>query len=207
MPVFGPPQVMFVRGRGTELWDDDGKRYLDFLVRAGGDVARPRQPGRHRGDRRPGRRRCCTSPTCSPTRSPRGGARRSTSCSPRPPATTGRCSSATPAPRPTRRAQAGPQVRRPRPPRRRERATAASTAARWRRSRRPASRRSTSRSSRCPTGFRHVAWGDLDALAKAVDPTVAAVLIEPVQGEGGVNPAPRRATSRASVRCATSAAR
>lgn len=31
MPVFGAPQVMFVRGAGTELWDVDGKRYLDFL--------------------------------------------------------------------------------------------------------------------------------------------------------------------------------
>jgi acetylornithine/N-succinyldiaminopimelate aminotransferase len=31
MPVFGAPQVMFVRGQGTELWDADGKRYLDFL--------------------------------------------------------------------------------------------------------------------------------------------------------------------------------
>lgn len=31
MPVFGPPQVMFVRGSGTQLWDVDGKRYLDFL--------------------------------------------------------------------------------------------------------------------------------------------------------------------------------
>ena len=40
-----------------------------------------------------------------------------------------------------------------------------------------------------PEGFRHVAWNDLDALAAAIDPTVAAVLLEPVQGEGGVNPA------------------
>ncbi len=31
MPVFGPPAIMFERGRGTELWDADGKRYLDFL--------------------------------------------------------------------------------------------------------------------------------------------------------------------------------
>jgi len=31
MPVFAPPQVMFVRGQGTELWDDTGRRYLDFL--------------------------------------------------------------------------------------------------------------------------------------------------------------------------------
>jgi acetylornithine/succinyldiaminopimelate/putrescine aminotransferase len=40
-----------------------------------------------------------------------------------------------------------------------------------------------------PEGFRHVAWQDLDALEGALDPSVAAVLLEPVQGEGGVNPA------------------
>ncbi len=40
-----------------------------------------------------------------------------------------------------------------------------------------------------PEGFRHVAWDDLDALEGALDPSVAAVLVEPVQGEGGVNPA------------------
>ncbi|MEL7157783.1 MAG: aminotransferase class III-fold pyridoxal phosphate-dependent enzyme, partial [Actinomycetota bacterium] len=40
-----------------------------------------------------------------------------------------------------------------------------------------------------PEGFRHVAWSDLDALESALDPSVAAVLLEPVQGEGGVNPA------------------
>jgi predicted acetylornithine/succinylornithine family transaminase len=40
-----------------------------------------------------------------------------------------------------------------------------------------------------PEGFRHVAWNDLDALESALDPSVAAVLLEPVQGEGGVNPA------------------
>jgi acetylornithine/N-succinyldiaminopimelate aminotransferase len=42
-----------------------------------------------------------------------------------------------------------------------------------------------------PEGFRHVAWDDLDALAAALDPDVAAVLLEAVQGEGGVNPASR----------------
>jgi acetylornithine/N-succinyldiaminopimelate aminotransferase len=40
-----------------------------------------------------------------------------------------------------------------------------------------------------PEGFRHVAWNDLGALEHAIDPSVAAVLLEPVQGEGGVNPA------------------
>ena len=42
-----------------------------------------------------------------------------------------------------------------------------------------------------PEGFRHVAWCDTDALDSAVDPTVvSAVLLEVVQGEGGVNVMP-----------------
>ena len=40
-----------------------------------------------------------------------------------------------------------------------------------------------------PGGFRHVPFGDLDALESTLDPSCAAVLIEPVQGEGGVIPA------------------
>ncbi len=32
MPTYGPPPVQFVRGSGTELWDREGKRYLDFLA-------------------------------------------------------------------------------------------------------------------------------------------------------------------------------
>ena len=42
-----------------------------------------------------------------------------------------------------------------------------------------------------PEGFRHVAWADIDALERSLSPEVAAVLLEPVQGEGGVWPAPR----------------
>ncbi|MDA8062436.1 MAG: aminotransferase class III-fold pyridoxal phosphate-dependent enzyme, partial [Actinomycetota bacterium] len=38
-----------------------------------------------------------------------------------------------------------------------------------------------------PEGFSHVAWDDPDALDAAVDGSVAAVLLESVQGEGGVN--------------------
>jgi len=41
-----------------------------------------------------------------------------------------------------------------------------------------------------PEGFRYAAWNDLDDLDRQVDPTVvAAVLLEPLQGEGGVQPA------------------
>ncbi len=38
-------------------------------------------------------------------------------------------------------------------------------------------------------GFEHVPFNDIDALKAAVDDTVCAVMIEPVQGEGGVIPA------------------
>ena len=31
MPNYGAPSIMFVRGRGTELWDREGRRYLDFV--------------------------------------------------------------------------------------------------------------------------------------------------------------------------------
>ncbi len=40
-----------------------------------------------------------------------------------------------------------------------------------------------------PVGFRQVAFDDLAVLENAVDERVAAVMLEPVQGEGGVNPA------------------
>ncbi len=41
-----------------------------------------------------------------------------------------------------------------------------------------------------PPGFRHVPFGELDALASALDGRACAVLLEAVQGEGGVQPAP-----------------
>lgn len=39
-----------------------------------------------------------------------------------------------------------------------------------------------------PEGFRHVALNDVEALEASIDETVAAILLEPIQGEGGVNP-------------------
>lgn len=42
-----------------------------------------------------------------------------------------------------------------------------------------------------PEGFRHAAWNDIESLAGSVDDTVAAVLLEVVQGEGGVRPVDR----------------
>ncbi|MGA9409849.1 MAG: aspartate aminotransferase family protein [Roseobacter sp.] len=39
-------------------------------------------------------------------------------------------------------------------------------------------------------GFTHLEFGDHDALTAAIDDTVAAIIIEPVQGEGGIRPVP-----------------
>jgi acetylornithine/N-succinyldiaminopimelate aminotransferase len=41
-----------------------------------------------------------------------------------------------------------------------------------------------------PTGFRQVEFADVEALRGAMDERVCAVLLEPIQGEGGVQPAP-----------------
>ena len=68
--------------------------------------------------------------------------------------------------------------------------TARSTAARSRRSPPPASRRSRRRSSPCRAGSARCSFADVDALAAAMDERVCAVMLEPVQGEGGVQPSP-----------------
>ena len=39
-------------------------------------------------------------------------------------------------------------------------------------------------------GFKHVPWGDHDRLAATVSDRTAAILVEPVQGEGGIRPLP-----------------
>lgn len=39
-------------------------------------------------------------------------------------------------------------------------------------------------------GFVHLPWGDAEAVEAAIDETTAAVLVEPVQGEGGIRPMP-----------------
>ena len=48
MSTYAAPRVTFVRGEGSYLWDDQGRRYVDFLSGPCGDVARPRPSRRRR---------------------------------------------------------------------------------------------------------------------------------------------------------------
>ncbi len=41
-----------------------------------------------------------------------------------------------------------------------------------------------------PLGFKYESWDDTEAFCKAIDDNVAAVILEPIQGEGGINQPP-----------------
>ena len=92
---------------------------------------------------------CCTCRTSSPTPSPPRRRSRSTSCCSRQRAGRARSSSPTPAPSRTSAPSSWPANTADADATRSSARSAASTGARWRRSRRPGSRPSTSRSSRC----------------------------------------------------------
>ncbi|MBW8908506.1 aspartate aminotransferase family protein [Mesorhizobium sp. RCC_202] len=50
-------------------------------------------------------------------------------------------------------------------------------------------------------GFDQVAYDDIDAAEKAITPETAAILIEPVQGEGGIRPVPTQSLKRLRQLC------
>jgi len=54
--------------------------------------------------------------------------------------------------------------------------------------------------------FEFVEYGDSEAMAEAVDDDTAAVIIEPLQGEGGINPVPKEYLQSVRVQTATSGA-
>jgi ornithine--oxo-acid transaminase len=53
-----------------------------------------------------------------------------------------------------------------------------------------------------PAGFRRVAYGDIDALAAAINPNTAAFLVEPIQGEAGIIVPPEGYLAAAAELCA-----
>jgi predicted acetylornithine/succinylornithine family transaminase len=188
MPVFGPPAVMFVRGQGTQLWDSEGRRYLDFLcglaVTSLGHahpivadaIAEQARTLLHVSN-------LFANPVATETavllvellEEVTGDAGQVFFCN------------------------SGAEANE----------TALKLARKWGgrgrhgvvsaygsfHGRTLAALAATGQPSKhepfhpMPEGFRHVAFDDLDALEAAIDPTVGAVLLETVQGEGGVLPA------------------
>ena len=189
MPVFGPPAVMFERGAGTELWDTDGRRYLDFLsgiavVSLGHSnpavaAAIADQAGRlmHVSN-------FFANPVATEAARRVNGLLRDATGQAGQIFFTNSGAEAVECAIKLARKHGG-----------RGRHTVVSAFGSFH-GRTLAALAATGQPAKhepfhpMPEGFRHVAWGDLDAMRSAVDGSVAAVLIEPIQGEGGVKPAP-----------------
>jgi predicted acetylornithine/succinylornithine family transaminase len=184
-PVFGPPQVMFVRGQGTELWDDQGRRYLDFLCGLAVTSLGHAHPAVAEAIAAQARTLLHVSnffanPVATETAlmidELLGGGGQVFFCNSGAEAN-----------------EAAFKVARKFGGRGRHVVVSAFGSFHGRTL---AALAATGQPTKhepfqpMPEGFRHVPFGDLEALAAAIDPTVAAVLIEPVQGEGGVIPAP-----------------
>jgi predicted acetylornithine/succinylornithine family transaminase len=184
-PVFGPPAVMFVRGQGTELFDDRGRRYLDFLSGLAVTSLGHAHPAVADALSEQARTLLHVSnffanPVATETATMiddlLGGGGQVFFCNSGAEAN-----------------EAAFKVARKFGGRGRHVVVSALGSFHGRTL---AALAATGQPSKhepfqpMPEGFRHVPFGELDALADAVDPSVAAVLIEPLQGEGGVLPAP-----------------
>ena len=188
MPVFGPPAIMFDRGRGTELWDSDEKRYLDFLAglavvslghanpvvaEALADQAEQLLHVSNFFANPVATEAAVKVNTLLRDATGRAGQVFFTNSG----AESNECA-----------------IKLARKHGGRGRHTVVSALGSFH-GRTLATLAATGQPSKhepfqpMPEGFRHVAWGEIDALRAAVDGSVAAVLIEPIQGEGGVNPA------------------
>lgn len=184
IPVFGAPQVMFVKGAGTELWDASGKRYLDFLSgiavtslghahpKIADAIAEQARTLLHVSNffANP----VATKAAVEVDRLLGGGGQ------------VFFCNSGAEA------NEAAIKLARKFGGRGRHVVVSAlgsfhgRTLAALAATGQPAKHEPF---QPMPEGFRHVPFGDLDALIASIDDTVAAVLLEPVQGEGGVIPA------------------
>ena len=188
MPVFGPPQVMFVRGRGTELWDVDGRRYLDFLC----GLAVTSLGHSHPAITEALSRQASTLLHVSNFFTNDAATETALALRDLLQQTTGTdgqlffCNSGAEA------NEAASKLARKFGGRGRHVVISAYGSFHGRTL---ATLAATGQPAKhepffpMPDGFRHVAFGDLEALVAATDPSVSAVLIETVQGEGGVVPA------------------
>ncbi len=189
MPVFGPPDIMFERGRGTELWDSNGKRYLDFLagiavVSLGHANPVVAEAIGDQAERLLHVSNFFANPVATEAAVKINDLLRDASGHAGQLFFTNSGAESNECAIKLARKYGG-----------RGRYTVVSALGSFH-GRTLASLAATGQPTKhepfqpMPEGFRHVAWGDLDAMRAAVDGSVAAVLIEPIQGEGGVNVAP-----------------
>jgi len=190
MPVFGAPAIMFERGSGTELWDSEGKRYLDFLagiavVSLGHSNPVVAQAIAQQASRLLHVSNFFANPVATEAAVKINDLMREASGARGQVFFTNSGAEAVECALKLARKHGG-----------RGRHTVVSAFGSFH-GRTLAALAATGQPAKhepfhpMPEGFRHVAWGDLDAMKAAVDGSVAAVLIEPIQGEGGVKPAPQ----------------
>ena len=183
MPTYGPPSVMFVRGEGCWLWDRDGTRYLDFLSGIAVVSLGHAHPKVAEAVAEQARTLChvsnlyATEPQMHVAR------------------TIDRLLGGSPGQ--VFFANSGAESNE----------CAIKLARRWGghgrhtvisagrsfHGRTLATLHATGQAEKheafqpLPEGFRHVPWDDIAELERAIDDTTAAVLLEPIQGEGGIN--------------------
>jgi len=188
MPVFGPPSIMFERGRGTELWDSDGKRYLDFLagiavVSLGHANPVVAEAVADQLDRLLHVSNFFANPVATEAAVKVNGLLADATGHTGQLFFTNSGAESNECAIKLARKHGG-----------RGRHTVVSAFGSFH-GRTLAALAATGQPGKhepfapMPHGFRHVPWGDLEAMRAAVDGSVAAILIEPIQGEGGVNPA------------------
>ncbi len=189
MPVLGPPQRMFVRGKGTELWDDEGRRYLDFLAGIAvtslghADAAVAAAIAQQAGELLH-----VSNFFANPVAT-----RAAVAVDDLLAAATGHAGQVFFTNSGAEAIECALKLARKHGGRGRHVVVSALGSFHGRTL---AALAATGQPTKhepfhpMPEGFHHVAWGDLDALRAKVDASVAAVLIEPLQGEGGINPAP-----------------